>query len=658
MAALNDPCPASDPLACRGEEIFRERQQEIHVRTDRMFANLMIVQWIAGIVTALWISPRAWEGMESEVHGHVWAAVFLGAAVASLPVWLAWSHPGAEITRQTVAVGQVMSSALLVHLAGGRIETHFHIFGSLAFLAFYRDWKVLGTATSLIILDHVVRGAFWPQSIFGVAQASPWRWLEHTGWVIFEDSFLWLSIRHGLRESRLIADRQARLEQMNQIIGERVEDRTRRLQEEIDERGLAEERLKASLSSLAAINAVLDRAYLIAITDRAGRITHANENFCRLSGYRREELIGQNHRILKSGEHPDSFFQQLWQTITQGNVWRGEIRNRAKDGHTYWVDTAIGPMFDEDGKIKGYLAIRIEITERIRLTRQLVASSRQAGMAEVATGVLHNVGNVLNSVNVSCRLLSGRLRRSRTPGLHKVAKLLREKSAELPTFLAWDAHGEKLTSYLKELADQLNEERDAMAEEVGSLAKNIDHIKEIVARQQSYARIACIPETIQVADLIADALEMSGHELTQHAIEVVRELQDDIPPISGDKHKVLQILVNFIRNAMHACTASEGVAPRITVRCRQLNGWVQISVLDNGIGIPQANLNRIFSHGFTTRQGGHGFGLHAGANAAKEMGARLTVHSDGAGQGATFTLELPMNAIPGKLGNSTHDQAC
>jgi len=180
--------------------MFRDHQQVIYERTDRMFAMLMIVQWVLGIVVAIWISPRAWAGASSQIHPHVWAAVILGGAITILPVLLGFLRTGATSTRYTFAVAQMLMGALLIHLTGGRIETHFHVFGSLAFLAVYRDWRVLIPATVVIAADHAVRGLLWPESVYGVLTASSWRTLEHAGWVIFEDIFLIISCLHSKRD--------------------------------------------------------------------------------------------------------------------------------------------------------------------------------------------------------------------------------------------------------------------------------------------------------------------------------------------------------------------------------------------------------------------------------------------------------------------------
>src|SRR5438094_5157232 len=209
-------CPGT--LDQRVAALASRQQQLIYRRTARLFAGLMLFQWLAGIAAALWISPRTWAGPESQVHSHVWAALYLGGMITALPVFLALTQPGSALTRHVIAIGQMLTSALLIDLTGGRIETHFHVFGSLAFLAFYRDWRVLISATLVVAADHFIRGVYWPQSVYGVLTASPWRWLEHTGWVLFEDVFLIAFCLQGVRDLRQMAERQARLEIMNATI--------------------------------------------------------------------------------------------------------------------------------------------------------------------------------------------------------------------------------------------------------------------------------------------------------------------------------------------------------------------------------------------------------------------------------------------------------
>ncbi|MDB6079962.1 MAG: hypothetical protein JWO82_3709 [Akkermansiaceae bacterium] len=210
----------------RSAELLTAHRRQIYQRTDRLFAILLVLQWLAGIAVALWISPRTWIGGVSEIHEHVWVAIILGGIIALPPLLLVIWRPGETLTRYVIAVAQSLASALLIHLSGGRIETHFHIFGSLAFLAFYRDWKVLIIASAVTSVDHLLRGLFWPQSVFGNLAVDHWRWVEHVGWVIFEDISLIYSCLRGQSEMKEIAVRRAELEITRDVIEHRVNERT------------------------------------------------------------------------------------------------------------------------------------------------------------------------------------------------------------------------------------------------------------------------------------------------------------------------------------------------------------------------------------------------------------------------------------------------
>jgi C4-dicarboxylate-specific signal transduction histidine kinase len=274
--------------------------------------------------------------------------------------------------------------------------------------------------------------------------------------------------------------------------------------------------------------------------------------------------------------------------------------------------------------------------------QELAQASRQAGRAEVATSVLHNVGNVLNSVNTSAGIIAGLARNSKAQEIAKVTKLLEDHRSDLAEFLTRQKGAEPLLAYLKALTQQVETEQTTTLRELQELTQNIDHIKEIVATQQSYAKITGVMDFQSVPALIEDALRMNAAALDRHKVGVVRQF-DALPDILLDRHKVLQILVNLISNAKFALDGSPAEEKRLTVGAH-LNGdgIVRISVADNGTGIAPENLTRVFAHGFTTRSDGHGFGLHSGALAAREMGGALLAASEGPGKGATFTLELPV----------------
>jgi urea transport system substrate-binding protein len=395
----------------------------------------------------------------------------------------------------------------------------------------------------------------------------------------------------------------------------------------------------------------------IAILSPEGRVLDVNDLPLRAGGVTREKVTGQ----------------LFWETVWWGGLpamraaWPGRLEAAAH---------AKGPMLSEDefnvasgevrvasialtavksahGKLECYIVQGNDITERKlaeaelkEAHQQLVESSRRAGMAEVATGILHNVGNVLNSVNVASSCLADSLRKSKAANLAKVVTLLREHEGDLGAFLTSDPKGRQLPGYLANLAEHLTTEQASALKELAELQKNIEHIKDIVTMQQSFAKVSGLLETLQVTDLIEDALKMNSSSFARHDIHVFREFEN-VPPVTVEKHKVLQILVNLVRNAKQACDEQDPPEKRLTLRVTNGLDRVRIAVTDNGMGISPANLTRIFAHGFTTKKTGHGFGLHSGALAAREMGGALNVQSEGPGQGATFTLELPLTNSKG-----------
>ncbi|SDB32097.1 Histidine kinase-, DNA gyrase B-, and HSP90-like ATPase [Pseudomonas sp. NFACC23-1] len=273
---------------------------------------------------------------------------------------------------------------------------------------------------------------------------------------------------------------------------------------------------------------------------------------------------------------------------------------------------------------------------------ELVTTARRAGMAEIATNVLHNVGNVLNSVNVSAQVLYEKVHTSKGPGVAKVAQLMKEHPDDLGDFISSDPKGRALPDYLDKLADALAVEQQGMIAELAQLTRRIDHIKEIVATQQSYAGNASVLEPGSLRELVEDVVRICDVSLARHHITLIKEFSD-IPQMPLDKHRVLQILVNLINNAKQALDAGVNRPPQIILRLKVVDdGRVWVEVQDNGEGIAQDNLARVFEHGFTTRVDGHGFGLHSCILAAHEMGGDLTAQSAGPGQGALFILELPL----------------
>jgi signal transduction histidine kinase len=300
----------------------------------------------------------------------------------------------------------------------------------------------------------------------------------------------------------------------------------------------------------------------------------------------------------------------------------------------------------KDGDEIGVLAREFDrMVARVAESRsQLIDQSFHAGKAEVATNVLHNVGNILNSVNISARLVAERVRHSKASGVSRIASLLLEQGPLAGQFITDDERGRRVPEYLAALGEQLLTDQRMALEEIASLQENLEHIKDTVAMQQKFARLCGVTEVVTVADLVEDSVRLNAGAFERHGVTLRRDFSD-VPPITVDRHKVLQILVNLIRNAKYACDDSGHSYKVITLRIESGMPGVRISVIDNGIGISSENMGRIFNHGFTTRESGHGFGLHSAALAAQQLGGCLRAASDGPGRGAMFVLDLPLAPV-------------
>jgi nitrogen fixation/metabolism regulation signal transduction histidine kinase len=413
-----------------------------------------------------------------------------------------------------------------------------------------------------------------------------------------------------------------------------------------------QERTRELARSLSLLNATLDSTAdgIIAI-QFTGEVVCYNRQFAdmweipkaMLEKPDREELL--LYQAEKTVE-PAAFIQQV-RCLNKENSGDAFDIIRLKSGQTF--ERYVKPQMvdgQQVGRVVNYRDITIRERSEANLAEanaRLQATSRQAGMAEVATSILHNVGNVLNSVSISAEVVSTRVQQFRIGSLRSLGELLRQHEADMPAFLTQDPQGREVPTYLLKLVKHLEEPQQTILSELESLRKNIEHIKEIVSMQQNYARGYGVLESLTMSELIEDAIHINAAGFTRHELSLIRDIQDDRAVLT-DRHKVLQILVNLLGNAKYAVSHVPGEKQVIIRVTRDEKDTVHIAVMDNGTGIPPENLTRIFQHGFTTRKDGHGFGLHSGALAARELGGRLTATSPGPGQGATFILELPPSA--------------
>lgn len=445
---------------------------------------------------------------------------------------------------------------------------------------------------------------------------------------------------------RTRSELEARLEKAHAELESSVLARTHELEEEIEDRKKTEEAMKDSETRY---RNLFENNPMPMFVMHLETLTFVAVNYAAVKhyGYPMEEFRRLALPLITDGADAMTVMRTFRSNAKSFDA--GEWKHRKKSGEI--VDMQLTAHAIIFGGQVAKIVLANDVTERNRAQRELeelhkklVTASRQAGQAEVATGVLHNVGNVLNSVNVSATILENSVKGTKATGIRKVAELLNANRADLPALFADGGKGRVLPDYLSKLADQIEAEQTERLAELAHLTGNIAHIKDVVANQQSYAKAGGLTEVRHPRALIDEAARMTASDMRGAGVTVTVECPEDVPDVCSDPHKVLQILVNLLTNARHAVETMPEEMRRVTIGASYSGGTrAAITVQDTGCGIPGENLTRIFNHGFTTKSNGHGFGLHTAANAAKEMHGSLTAASEGPGTGATFTLELPIS---------------
>ncbi len=581
----------------RARQLALEQRDQQYRQTDRLFAGLLVFEFVAGILAALWISPYAWVGYENEVHPHVWSATILGALIVSLPIWLAKVYPGTRLTRHVIAIAQLQMSGLLIHLTQGRIETHFHVFGSLAFLAFYRDWRVLITASIVTAVDHLVRGYAWPLSIYGVSTQSSWRWIEHSAWVLFEDIFLIFSCLQSNRETNAIAERQSQLEESNAGIEREVQLRTEELVHNQEILRVTEERfelaVRGSRDGLWDWNVVTNDVYY-------------SPRMKELLGFTEDEFPN----LFESFEtrlHPDDHdwvLREVDEHLKQLKPYDVEYRLLTKSGEYRWFRARGQAIWNDAGQPQRMSGSITDISDRRHAAEELrkakdAAESASRAKSSFLANMSHEIRTPMNGIIGMAQLLS-----------HTE---LKSHQRDYLVTVVESAHI---------LLRLLNDILDFSKIEAGKL--ELESVN------------------FRVSECVARASQMLVLRAAEKGLEIVCRVAPEIPDhLRGDPGRLQQVLVNLLSNAVKFTSVGEIYlnvnADSVTSEMVRLH----FSVSDTGIGIPTDKHDQIF-HPFeqaetstTRRFGGTGLGLTISRQLIEMMHGRIWVESE-PGRGSTF----------------------
>ena len=628
----------------RATVLFDELHLRIFKQTDRLFAGLMAVQWIGGIVAALCLSPTTWAGGQSSINIHVWAAIFVGGALAVLPIGMVLMYPGRAATRHTIAVCEMLFSALLIDVTGGRIETHFQIFGALALLAFYRDWRVLVTASAVTAIHHCVLGVLAPQDIYGVYVIQPWRWVEHTGWVVFEDIFLMISIAESLKTMMGVAERQADLEAANTSVERKVSLRTAELEQSRDDLvATREAALAASQANEAMMRQLFDAVpglvTLTRISD--GKFLEVNAEFLRLTGLSREKLLATTTREIGQWARPQERGAFVRKLRTDGHVHELEVDFRFQGAVVPYVASSVVVQVDGEACALGVGHDISRIRESERALRE--AQQRLQAQVEQLTSTQHDLVKAREAALAASRakseFLSSMSHEIRTPmnAILGMAELLDESS---------------LNRDQKKFLGIMRNNGDALL----CLINDILDLAKVEAGRMVLERVDFDLE--DVTDKVFETLGMRAHA---KGLELVVHLMPDVRrELRGDPQRLRQILINLIGNAIKFTETGQVLLSIERDPSGDGPGALLFTVSDTGIGIASDKLDAVFAN-FTQadsstsrRYGGSGLGLAIAKRLVALMDGRIWVESEvGAGSAFHFTARFEVSDAPRAVESST-----
>ena len=563
-------------------------------------------------------------------------------------MYLVAKSAGKPIARYSIGICQVLMSSLLIHLTGGRIETHFHIFGSLAFLAFYRDWKVLVPATAFVAVDHIARGIFWPMSVYGVVTSSPWRSVEHAGWVIFEDIFLFISIRQSVQEMRRIAQSRAKLESTNLLVEECVKDRTEKLQQ-VNE-VLASEALERELAEIEANNrekqmqTILENANEgIMTVNQWGIVESFNVAAAKMFGYPAEEVISQNiSKLFVPPENQESLDLESALFTCNGMLVNGtnELQGIKKDSTHFPVLISVN-----DVKIKGkqiFTAILRDLTKQKQMQCELAQAQKLESVGQLAAGIAHEINTPTQYVGDNARFLKDAFGDLNT-ALDGFGKLLdAAKSGELNEQVLSEVEASLEEADIQYLAEEIPQAIDQSLDGVERVAKIVRAMKEFSHPGSDEKKLVNLKESIETTITVA-------RNEWKYVAKMETEFDDTLPEVSCLPGELNQVILNLIVNAAHAIgdvlgenSTEQGT---ISIGTRRDGKWAEIYVRDTGTGIPESVRARIFDPFFTTK----GVGKGTGQGLAIAHSVIVDKHNgtidckSQKGKGTTFIVRIPIS---------------
>jgi two-component system, sensor histidine kinase and response regulator len=586
MRRLNAP-DSKQEIGARAAVILASDERRIFESVDRLFALLILFQWAGAVAAALWVGPNR------GTIPHLLITIFEGGAITLLPLVLTSVAPGKPITRNVVAAGQMLMSALLIYLTQGRFGTCFHVFGALAFLSFYRDWRVLATATIVTAADHLLGCIYWPQAVYGLAAVAPWQWLEPTAWVLFTDLFLVISIVQSRQEMALIAERQAKLENVNEKIDREVVARTAEVQ--------AGEEIFRSLSGASPVGIFLDAF---------GTCTYANQRLGEIYGAPSEELIGKGwiHHI--HSDDRSRIEKEGLAALREEREIGLEYRIVTPQGAIRWVSTRAARLPSRDGQPAVIVGTVDDITDRKRLEQELADGRDEAlEMARLKSEFLSNMSHEI-----------------RTP-LNGIIGM---------TGLLLDG---KLSDEQRDFADTVRTSGDALL----TIVNDILDFSKIAAGKLVFEEV-----DFDLLTMAESTIQLLAEQAHKKNIELALSVDPALPlALRGDPGRLRQVLTNLVGNALKFTPQGEVVLSISSESANKDEVELHFEVRDTGIGIGPEAQSRLFqpfsqADSSTSRKyGGTGLGLAISMQLVEAMGGKIAVHSE-LGKGSTFDFTIKL----------------